>query len=201
MTKQWAVIFAVLGGCAFVNMGKVIFNNVHINGHLGHVGNYIFPIKHYVTLNYQAVLTRPFNDWGNDQSFLDVMLKKSVFGEYHWTSPHLASAMLFLLMIIVFYSFLPYFMSTRKEWRGMLPYGLDIIISFMMLFWFHVRHGSSSSQDFRYIYPTLICFVIFFGKSQQFYQQRNMLVLTWLGPVAVALFSLLSVYFFWMNWR
>ncbi len=80
-------------------------------------------------------------------------------------------------------------------------YALNGIIGLMYLIYFCAIGHGGAYQDARYIYPSLMCFVIFFGKSYEMQKARGEVALTALGPLLVACFTGLSVFYFWINYR
>ena len=203
ITKEWGMVGIFLCCCLAINMGQVIFYNVPLNDHFGvlYAGKAPFPLWHYLTLHFDYTLAHPFNDWSSNQSFWDYLCKTALFGEYVWPSPQLAVVMHFFLLLIILYALLPWLFATRVQWRGMLPYVLNLLVPLVFLIDFFIRMRSLVGQDARYIYPSLSCFVVLFGKSHAFSMQRGAFVLSWLGLILVAGFTLLSTYYFWTNVR
>ena len=203
MSKKWCGVLACLILCLFVSIGNVIFNNYTIGDHFGSFafGATTFPLSHYLDIHYYYSIQHPFNDWSLNQSFWDYLIKTAIFGEYSdWSSPHVATALVFLLMALILYTFLPWLVAKRQNWRGMLPHLLTGI-ALIYLIGFTVKGGVWPFNDVRYIFPSLVCLTIFFGKSYEIYKERGALVLLVLGPLLVVCFTTLSIFFFWNNFR
>ena len=202
-TKGWIGVGIFLLLCMVINMGKVIFYHYPLANHLGDAYALQAPydIGRYFHVNYIYTLQHPFNDWTDNQSFWDYVIKTSLYGEYIWPSPELAKLLNFLLMTIILYALLPWVSARRSNWSHMMPYALNGIIGLMYLIHFCAIGHGGPYQDARYIYPSLMCFVIFFGKSYEMQKARGEVVLTALGPLLVACFTGLSVFYFWTNYR
>lgn len=201
LTMRWIFIALFIVACCFINLANVLIYNFPLDMHLGYTKPGQFALSHYFSLNWDYTLKQPFNDFSINQSFWDFLLKTSIFGEYTWPSLELASMLNLFLTAILFYSLLPWLFVARAQWRGMLPYIVNLVIPLIFLLWFSFRMPAFCAQDARFIYPSLVCFVVLFGKAQEMYREREAVVLTWLGPILAVSFSLLSVYFFWNNAR
>ncbi|MDX2072923.1 MAG: hypothetical protein SFX19_01000 [Alphaproteobacteria bacterium] len=201
LSKYWLAVWAILALCLAINMGRIILYGYPLSEHLVSFKRTPFPLSHYLSLHFDYTLTHPFNDFTHNQSFWDFFLKTAIFGEYRWTSPQLASALIFVAMLVVFYTALPWLFARRAEWRELLPYLLGALIPLLFLIVFSVRAPHFSTQDARFVYPSLVCFTVFFGKSQEFYQARRALALRVLGPLLAGFFTILAIIFFWCNAR
>jgi len=200
--KAWALVTVAVMLCVVINSLKVFWYGYPVDNHLGMVGNMQrYNYTHYLTVHPEYTLTHPFNDRSLKQGFWEYILKTSMFGEYQWPSAHLASVMVLLLIVIFFYTMLPWLFASRARWRGMLPYGVNLLIPVMFLMLFMERTDALPGQDARYIYPSLVCFMVFFGKSHALYEAWGMRVVSLLGPSLVTGFALLSAFFFLTNAR
>lgn len=202
-SSQWVGTTAILAGCFLVAFGGIIYyggNTSVFEAMVDKSGRPFFPFTYFLSLNYS--LDKPFNDWNTDgDGFIAYILRTSVFGEYVWTSPDIAVAMGCFLVAIFWYALLPWLFVNRAQWQGLLPYALNLLCSLGFLVYFLRLTNTLAAQDARYIYPALICFVVFFGKSHAIYTQRGMWLPGWLGPLLVIGFTALSTYFFWNNFR
>jgi len=201
--KAWRPVYAIVIVCALVCLGGLVLGSYVIDDNmvtaLSPAHPSPFNLNHYLSLEHS--FANPFNTWEGRQGFIEYLLKTSMFGEYGWTSPKIAIAMNCCVVFLFWYAALPWIIAKRAEWRDMLPHILYMVFSFLFVIYFSLCIRDWASQDARYIYPVLISFVVFFGRSHLYYRQREMMVLTWLGPLVALAFSVLSVYFFWNNPR
>lgn len=198
-TKPWMKTAAVFLLLSLISVGGMFFHedNSMLVGIVRRFAH--FPLTHYLSLGHS--FADPYFNWSENTGFLEYLLKTSMFGEYSWSFRSLGTALNYLVVAIFWYSVLPWLFASRSELKGMLPYMLYLPISVCFVIYFSVLVGDYASQDVRYIYPSLVCFVVLFGRSQAFYVQRGMWLLGWLGPVLAMGFTILSTYFFWNNFR
>lgn len=161
--------------------------------------NNVLPLMHYIFLAYDASMNDPYvRMWEGypHQSFWDIVLKTSIFGEAHWPWPQIGAVMYATLLLLALYTLSAWWSATRQEIKGMLPYITGFFIPLGCLLVYATSRNYFSSQDTRFIYPFLICFCVLFAKSVQFYQFRGALSATIVGYGLAITFCLLSIFFF-----
>lgn len=202
--KPWLRVGAAFIACVLINLSSYYFTGGDITYHLGIAklnAEVWLPkeLSHFLLLDYDYFVQHPYVSWSADQSFPDYLLKTAIFGEYSWPWPHVASIMSHLVLALAIYSVLPWFYATRSEWRGMMPFALGLAVPLVFHLVFNWLTLNMPSQDARYVYPALVCFVVLFGRSHLFYQRRGNVVLAALGPMLVLALAIISLVFFWMN--
>lgn len=199
--KFWLLLGLFIAVCGIINMGRVLWHYDSLDNHLGTVGGIPFPISHYLFMNFNYIWNHPFADLTRYQSFWDYLVKTSIFGDQRWPSPSSARVLNLLLIAIAFYTALPLTLARQAEWRNIFPHLLNALIPFIYLIWFFLRTNVYYTQDFRYIYPSLVCFVIFYMRSMEIYKSRGLAFMQPVGALLAFSFVTLSVMFFWHNWR
>lgn len=198
--KQWILCGLFLIACAIINSTGIYMSQVSPKDHFGIIRFFHSQepsISHYVSINFSYFIENPFVTWNINQTLPDYLLKTSLFGEYTWPWPFLGNALNIILVGIVIYLILPWFISTRAQRTGILPYVIGLVVPLTAHIIFIMVTWNIPSQDVRYIYPSLVCFIVFFGKSQGMYKERGALLLSYLGSVMVAVFALTAIIFFW----
>lgn len=154
---------------------------------------------HYLSLAHSFVA--PTTNTNMYHGFLEYLLRTSIFGEYEWPSPNISVVFNYLSVIIFWYAMLPWLFAKRHEWSNMLPLVLCLFFSLSSTIYFSLCVKNWASQDARYIYGALVCFVLFFAKSQAMCKKHRFFVLAHAGTALTAAFTLLGLYFFCTNFR
>jgi len=152
-------------------------------------------LANYLYFDWQAFLTVPFmsswTDAAGRQWFWNFFLKSSLFGEFSFatnTASNLAILISFcclaLILCLIYYLFTVNRFS-KEQWL-MLAVMVILIVGNM----FHRAHNPyAPNSDFRFVFPVLIPFVYFIGKTgDQFYTKKQ-----FVGWSLVAISSLVLV--------
>lgn len=134
-----------------------------LNGKL-YVGNkprnyLIFDVQTFVEEPY----AHPWNDRGGRQYFWNYLFKTSLFGEfifkksYHATIAAVQSSIFLLLLMIMLKGF--YKGLGRREY---LPYYMLTLFSLLALLSFKVQAPAAPHGDFRFVFPILLAFCVFY---------------------------------------
>jgi hypothetical protein len=197
--RQWAKTVFILSACLGVYLiriwsGKEFF----VNHTVEDVG---YKLAHFFTYNFDYAVSHAFVGWTMQQSTIDYIMKTAVFGEYRWPSPQWAHVLSLLLIALVFYVAVTWFFSKRADWHGIFPHIISLAISYIAIVVFSFHAHIFATQDARYMYPALVCFVTLFGRSCELCQRRGWVVQRYAGIAVAWAFIILSVGFFWFNAR
>ena len=123
--------------------------------------------EHLFSLHTMPLFNPPFMDWYHDgtgrQYFWIGVLKTSLFEHSWFRSWGLAKRLLGLLLASIAYVVVsPCCMriAKHKEWYLC---AIGLTLSLVALMMNRIYHPFAPSQDFRYIYPSLVCFCGMFG--------------------------------------
>ncbi|MDR3000300.1 MAG: glycosyltransferase family 39 protein [Fibromonadaceae bacterium] len=153
------------------------------------VGNYLyFDLQDYLLVPYASA----WNDKGGRQYFWNYALKTSLFGEFKfWSSPvgHIFAASLSALALFIFLLALWGIIHVKfKE----IPPLLFAVFLFAALIYLRISYPYSCSNDFRYIFPTLLPIAYFSVRGIQVIQNLRLKVLSY---TALLIFASLSFLF------
>src|SRR5205814_565580 len=95
------------------------------------------------------------------------------FGEYRWLWSEYAVGMNVALWFIVAYAVVPWAIARRSDWRGMMPFFLGLAVPLYCQFNYVLWKEFNNSQDARFIYPALVCFVVWFGRMNAMFKSRG----------------------------
>ncbi len=199
--KKYLGVSMVLILCALFNAGHLLEGKIAFQYYMGDYQGFYFNPRHYLTMDVGYFISRPFKDWSSVPSFMEYLFQTSIFGEYIWPQPVLASAINLCLLAIVFYVLLAWLIATRKAWKSMLPFALNSCVSLAFLLLFSLRVPNMAAQDFRYIHAALACFIIFYMRSMEIYKARGFAFMQPIGVLLTFIFVTLSIVFFWFNIR
>lgn len=154
-------------------------------------------VEHVLFLNTQMLFRLPYMNWWQDSSgrqyFWNSVLKHSLFDYFYWRDITLARTMIALMLAAVSYIFISLCwmrMSKRKEWNIM---SIALLISLGMLMINRIVHPFAPSQNFRYIYPSLVCFCGVFGLVIEQHLTRKQYKSAIIGIVIILWFSYSSI--------
>lgn len=187
-----------------INCWQIISNPISagkLSRHWGYGLPEPYPASHFMFMDVWYYLRIPFVNWSRNQSFWDYLFKTSIYGEYVWFWPNVAMVLNGLLLVMVLYTFLPWLSARRNEWRGLLPLALGLLLPVIFLIIFMAWKHAPPNQDARLIYPALVCFIAWFGRSLSLAFERGALGLMGLGIGLPISFSTLSLVFFWFQAR
>lgn len=124
-------------------------------------------LEHMLLIDMQQLFNPPFLTWWHDytgrQYFWNAMLKTSLFEHFSWRDVQRAKMLLFLLLALIAYTIISTCTQTiqkRLEWRICV---ITLFIPIVMLMINRIMHPYAPSQDFRYIYPSLVSFCAMIG--------------------------------------
>lgn len=201
---RWVLIGLFVVFAFLTNIGDIIqdrFSMWRVHEHWGYERGDDYPLHHFLKFEPSYYFKIPFNNWSGRQSVWEFLLKTSLYGENGWQHWQMARALNVLVLAIVLYAFLPFLFVRRREWRGLRPYALGLIIPIIYLLIFTWWKHSLQNHDARHIYGALPCFVIWFGFSHQHWVRKNLAGFRKLGTVLVWSFVVLGQVFYFGNIR
>lgn len=202
---QWTATAGWLALCLLIPFSRIMWHPMllfYIPDGITKTPINEFTLSHFFVLYFQYSLTHPYNDWSENQSFLDFVIKTSIFGQYsNWpeTIPWLAlSALLYLfLLLIILYTVITLLTARRAALSSRMPFFVGLIFPASILLAYAVWRGSQCEQNVRFIYPALCCFIVWFGSSVEILRSRQLPLLAIAGPICAWSFAAISLIFFW----
>ena len=149
--------------------------------------------EHLLFLNTQLLFNPPFTDWWGDQTgrqyFWNGVLKTSLTEHFWLRAWGTAQKVLALLLASIGYVFVSRCwmrVDKRKEWYMC---AISLVISLAMLMLNRIYHPFAPSQDFRYIYPSLVSFCGLIGLVIEQHLTRRHYISAVAGVMIVVWFS------------
>ncbi|WP_161973354.1 hypothetical protein [Arcticibacter tournemirensis] len=188
---------------------KLEMNKVHSDNKLivGNVGGLSESLKVYNTTENFLVLnpvkfveipfTSSFDDNKGRQFFWFYLLKTSMFGEFRFDGifiSWMARGLSLLLLAVIPIFVLGIFSSFREA----LPISVNICLLLLSMILFRIFYPYSCSNDFRYIYPTVVPFAIFIGKGIEAFDTQKWLrsflsIILFIFVVFCGLFQIMNI--------
>ncbi|MEI6728455.1 MAG: hypothetical protein WCK98_02325 [bacterium] len=175
----------LIGNSGGLNSALAVKNNLE---------NYLFfDVKDFLTIPFAS----PWVDEGGRQYFFNYFFKTSLFGEFqveNFLNKNLAillSFLLFVAIVVVCY-FLA--MLNLEKVQKHLPLILNLLILPISLAYIRSSYPFSPSNDFRYVVPFLISFVVFYFLTIKDFKRSNLI--SNLLIILPLVFSIVSLVFF-----
>ncbi len=190
--KDWLVA-SLVNVNANVNKGLYVGNKPE---------NYLFfDINTFLTVPY----TSTWEDWGGRQFFWNFLLKSSLFGEFNFPNLFLeiiALILSFILLSMTLFFLAGCFFYMKTKLRKKRRYGLillSVVLLLALLIVWRIKSPLSALADFRYIYPIVVSFSVFYSFSLEVLKDKNWRLLAALGYIQALVFCILSSVFFIVN--
>ena len=152
----------------------------------------------FMPFNPLPFIEIPFTDSMDDskgrQSFWYYLMKTSLFGEFHFDGMKLAviaqsiSLLLLLLVLSFFYGIVRYFRVS-----AVLPFILSIGLLTIAMIAFRVFYPYSCSNDFRYIYPAILPFVLLSSLSLMRFKDNKLIHFIFMSFVTLSVLLQISL--------
>jgi hypothetical protein len=137
-------------------------------------------LKNFTSFNIKDFVEIPFTSSSDDNlgrtSFWTYLFKTSLFGEFSIESKELAMlAKILSLLLLVFLAFSIYgLVKGVLNFKLYLPMLVSLCLMIFSMAMFRVFYPYSCANDFRYIYPALIPFLIFTSGSVSSTADKNL---------------------------
>lgn len=156
--------------------------------------------SNFMPFNPVPFIEIPFTDSMDDskgrQSFWYYLMKTSLFGEFHFDGMKLtfiaqSLSLLFLLLVLSFF----YGIIRYCRVSAILPFILNIGLLTIAMIAFRVCYPYSCSNDFRYIYPAILPFVLISSLSLMRFKDNKLIHFIFLSFVALSVLFQISLVF------
>lgn len=138
--------------------------------------------KNFFYFDWHAYVDNQFiSAWSDEtgrQYFINYLLKSSLFGEFNFNTlihQYIAIVMNFLLLGMVSNVFLGYLYIKSKIVKFNFPIVIFGIMNCMLLVLYRKVYPYACNNDFRFIFPVVICFVYCYGIVLVFLKKQNKL--------------------------
>jgi hypothetical protein len=182
--RQHALVIAILAGAFLVEQWSNVslaLNGTSMNWLVGTTWENINADLlvdnswyRFVLFDYDTFLRVPFisslDDATGRQFFWNYLLKTSLFGEFRFPGPNVRnyaavlSALLLLLCLILSIHLLK---LSRARISERLPLLGGLLLSYAAIFYFRSQLATCVNADFRYIFPVIICFCVFWADEYE----------------------------------
>lgn len=190
---------ALLAKAFYAGDKEIIGNSGGLNSALtvkNNLDNYLyFDLKDFLTTPFAS----PWVDEGGRQYFFNYFFKTSLFGEFAIENPlnkNLAILLSLLLMTAIVVVLYRLALLNIDEIQKHLPLLLNLIILPISLAYIRSSYPFSPSNDFRYVVPFLISFVVFYFQAIKLFKKENLI--TYFLIILPLIFSIVSLMFFWI---
>ena len=195
--------FGMLVTGIIVNMGRYIYLWVaygvnHTDNYFGMARNDIFTLPYFLSFDVISFVQRPFVHLQGEIDFWGYFLKSALYSEtsgwgarvdkvfFHF--PQIINALLVAMIVIWLAGLVAALLRKTSKLDELMPYLIAIFISILASMMFTYVDRYMFCQNFRYVMPMLVPFIVLYGKSLQALKQGLTVWLYWLGcAVAVAL--------------
>jgi hypothetical protein len=175
----------LIGNSGGLNSALAVKNNLE---------NYLFfDVKDFLTVPFAS----PWVDEGGRQYFFNYFFKTSLFGEFqieNLFNKNLAILLSFLLFVAIVVVFYYLAMLNLEKVQKYLPLILNLLILPISLAYIRSSYPFSPSNDFRYVVPFLVSFVVFYFLAIKDFKRSNLI--TNLLTILPLVFSIVSLLFF-----
>ena len=175
----------IIGNSGGLNIALKVKNNLD---------NYLFfDLKDFLTTSFAS----PWLDEGGRQYFFNYFFKTSLFGEFeikNLLGKNIAILLSFLFIVLLFLVINNILKLDLEKTEKNLPIILNLFLLPISLSFIRVSYPFSPSNDFRYVVPFIISFVIFYLFAISDLKKNNLI-----GFALYALpviFSIMSIIFF-----
>lgn len=156
-------------------------------------------LQSYIGFNLGEFIQRPFTSPGDDiggrQFFFMYLAKTSLFGEFQFGNTlQIISAFNIQLLFVVCMLFA--FIGSVHYQKKTISLYLFSAVSLLSMILFRFKYPFACSNDFRYIFPTLIPFLFFYIQSIDYFEKKSHHFIASMIFACGIVFLLLSILFF-----
>lgn len=161
---------------------------------------YVIPneLEHYITMDLRKFFSTthyiPERERSGKLNFWTSMIKSSMFSRVKFNDQRVARIMLHLLLGLWLLLVIPMLSYKRHDWRYMIVPWAFLLSSIAGLMYLRYSVPVSTSQNFRYIYPAIIPFVMIISYHLEIMKKYKIWPLFSLSALLCLSFSLGSIY-------
>jgi hypothetical protein len=188
---------AIFAKAVYAGDKELIGNSGSLNSALA-VGN---NLENYLFFDLKDFLNTPFaspwRDEGGRQYFLNYFFKTSLFGEFqieNLLNKNLAILFSFLFIVAILVVGWGFLTMTLDKLEKQLPLIINLIILPLSLAYVRVSYPFSPSNDFRYVLPFLISFIVLYFISINNFLKPT--IIKYFLIILPVIFAILSLVFF-----
>ncbi len=168
-------------------------NDIPLKYNVGnHLSNFLsFDVAKFADMTF----TNTVDDAKGRQSFWYYLLKTSLFGEFSFNRP--TSLSFAILVNFLFLLLLPIILAgiilSFFDFKIHAPFILNVLILFGSMIVFRIMSPHVSANDFRFIFPAILCFAYFTGLTGIYLLKKNKVLffVVWLVPIFFVLCSII----------
>lgn len=201
--KRGGVLVAVTLLCFLANISRIWLPVVNPTVHyqFGDSGPAVFGFWHFLSFDVVHFLEHPYVEAPPGFPFWNFTLNDFLYSGYKWGDVTLPRFLNLQLVLVILFGLLPWLAAKPEQLRGMRPYAVMSLLSFVALMIFATWKGMVWDQEARYIYQVLPCLVILFGRAVEIMEVRGWPKTAWAAVVLVACFSFSGTVLFLVQWR